>query len=454
VNKEISNIEKEVLDKQHRHWGTTYSKNPDMFGLEPSDPAQKAVEIFKKEGKTKILELGGGQGRDTIFFAQSGFQVYVLDYSETGIEAITQKAQVLGLSQSITPVCHDIRKPLPFKDEFFDGCYSHMLYCMALTNSELEFLSEEIRRILKPRGLNIYTVRHTNDPHYRTGIHRGEDMYEVGGFVVHFFGKEKVKHLAKGRVAIVTGGARGIGKAIALCFAREGADLAIPDIDLEGAQKVAQEIEALGRKAIATQTDISERDQVADLIKRTVDKFGRVDILVNNAGIAKAEPFLETSMENWDNTIKVHLTGTFLCSQMAAREMAKNKWGRILNIASVGGLAGPPFGVAAYSAAKGGIISLTRALATELADHGIRVNAIAPGPIMTELYESIFTEEEAKERARSLPCYRLGKVDDIAQAALYFCSPESDFVTGQILSVDGGFTAIGGYSFETYRRRK
>jgi len=258
----------------------------------------------------------------------------------------------------------------------------------------------------------------------------------------------------KDRVAIVTGAARGIGKAIALCFAREGADLVIPDIDYGGAQKVAQEIENLGRKALATPTDISERDQVEKMIKQTIDRFGRLDILVNNAGIAKTEPFLETSMETWHNTIKVHLTGTFICSQLAAREMVKNRWGRILNIASVGGLAGPPFGIVPYSAAKGGIISLTRALATELADQGIRVNAIAPGPILTELYESIFTEEEARERSRSLPCYRLGKVEDIAQAALYFCSPEADFVTGQVLAVDGGFTAVGGYSFEIYRRRK
>jgi len=188
----------EVLNNQHRHWENMLSNKPDMFGTEPSDPAQKAAELFKKEGRVKILELGGGQGRDTIFFAQNGFQVTVLDYCESGIEAITQKSKGLGVSKSITAACHDARKPLPFDDESFDACYSHMLYCMALTTAELEFLSDEIRRVLKPKGLNIYTVRNTKDPHFQTGIHQGEEIYEIGGFVIHFFDKEKVEHLAKG----------------------------------------------------------------------------------------------------------------------------------------------------------------------------------------------------------------------------------------------------------------
>lgn len=198
MKKEGSKVVKEVLDAQRQHWEDTLSKKPDMFGEHPSDSARKAAELFKKEGKTKILELGGGQGRDTVFFAQNGLRVYVVDYAETGVKAITEKARALGLSQSIAAISHDVRTPLPFDDESFHGCYSHMLYCMALTTSELEFLSDEIRRVLTPGGLNIYTVRHTKDPHYGTGIHRGEDMYEVGGFVVHFFNREKVEHLAKG----------------------------------------------------------------------------------------------------------------------------------------------------------------------------------------------------------------------------------------------------------------
>ena len=196
--KEEKSTVKNVLNGQVQHWENMLSNKPDMFGTEPSDVAQKAAELFKKEGRIKILELGGGQGRDTIFFAQNGFQVYVLDYCESGVETITQKAKESGVSKSITAACHDVRKPLPFDDESFDACYSHMLYCMALTTAELEFLSNEIRRVLKPNGLNIYTVRNTNDPHYRTGVHQGEEIYEIGGFVIHFFSKEKVEHLAKG----------------------------------------------------------------------------------------------------------------------------------------------------------------------------------------------------------------------------------------------------------------
>ena len=189
---------KNMLDAQQQHWNKTYSEEPDFFGEEPSYPAQKAAEVFRAEGKSKILELGAGQGRDTLFFAKKGFQVHALDYSENAVEAISQKAQKLGVSQSITAVRHDIRKPLPFADGSFDACYCHMLYCMALCTSELESLFQEVRRVLKPKGLNIYTVRHTGDAHYRKGIHRGEDVYEVEGFIVHFFSKEKVEHLAKG----------------------------------------------------------------------------------------------------------------------------------------------------------------------------------------------------------------------------------------------------------------
>jgi len=191
-------VEKDRWEAQHSHWEKTFSENPEMFGTEPSDPARKAAEIFKKGGLTRILELGSGQGRDTLFLARNGFQVYALDYSTKGLEAIVKKAQELGLQEYIKTKVHDVRNPLPFVDECFDGCFSHMLYCMALTTAELQFLSGEIRRVLRPRGINIYTVRHTGDPHYQTGIHRGEDMYEREGFIVHFFSKGKVELLAEG----------------------------------------------------------------------------------------------------------------------------------------------------------------------------------------------------------------------------------------------------------------
>ena len=198
MKKACSEQVRKVLDAQQPHWEEAYSEEPDFFGEEPSFSAQKALGHFKKEHKSNILELGAGQGRDTLFFANNGFQVHALDYSENATEAINQKARRLGLTQYIAASRHDVRKPLPFGNGSFDGCYSHMLYSMALTARELEFLFQEVRRVLKPDGLNIYTVRHTGDVHYKKGRHRCEDIYEFDGFAVHFFSREKVAHLAKG----------------------------------------------------------------------------------------------------------------------------------------------------------------------------------------------------------------------------------------------------------------
>lgn len=190
--------DKEVLNKQNPHWDRTYSGTPSMFGEEPSEPGKKAVDIFRAKGNATILELGAGQGRDTLFFARSGFRVHALDYSDAGVAAINEKSKALGLSNLVTPLCHDVRQPLPFDDESIDACYSHMLFCMALTTAELEFLANEVRRVLKPGGICMYTVRHTGDAHYGKGIHRGEDMYEVGGFIVHFFSRDQVLRMGKG----------------------------------------------------------------------------------------------------------------------------------------------------------------------------------------------------------------------------------------------------------------
>ncbi len=189
---------KGLLDAQRHQWQEAFSETPDMFGAASSRPARAAVELFQREGTKRILELGGGQGRDTLYFAENGFQVDVLDYAEAGIRAIAEKARETGLSERIAIRRHDVREPLPFADETFDACYSHMLYCMALTTSELGLLFRESRRVLRQNGLQVYTVRHTGDAHYGTGIHRGDDMYEVGGFIVHFFSRRKVEQLADG----------------------------------------------------------------------------------------------------------------------------------------------------------------------------------------------------------------------------------------------------------------
>ena len=169
-----------------------------MFGESPSYAAIKAAEKFKEKNVKNIIELGAGQGRDTLFFAKKKFNINSLDYSQSGINNIIKKTEKQNLSKLVVPKCHDIRKSLPYKNETFDACFSHILYCMAFTSKEIENLSMELFRILKPNGINIFTVRHTEDADYKTGIHRGEDLYESGGFIVHFFSKEKIKKLNYG----------------------------------------------------------------------------------------------------------------------------------------------------------------------------------------------------------------------------------------------------------------
>lgn len=198
ITESETSMEKDIINKQQPHWETVFESTCSRFGDDPSYPARKAATIFEKEGKNKILELGCGQGRDTCFFVSKGFHVYSLDYTESGLKTVREKIGNMGLSDSVTTIKHDVRNPLPFENETFDACYSHMLYCMALTTEDLEFLTNEITRVLKPGGLNIYTARHIGDAQYRTGIPRGEDMYEIaGGFIVHFFSREKVEQLAE-----------------------------------------------------------------------------------------------------------------------------------------------------------------------------------------------------------------------------------------------------------------
>lgn len=191
-------MKKDELDQQQLHWDRAYTAEMDFFGDEPSDAARRAAERFLEAGCSLLLELGAGQGRDTLYFASLGFSVYALEYSESGLWGIIDKGVKTDLGEMITPVFHDLRKPLPFQDASLDGCFSHMLYCMAFSRAELEFLNGEINRVLKPGGLNIYTVRHKGDAHYGKGTHIGEDLYEFNGFIVHYFDRAMVDHLAEG----------------------------------------------------------------------------------------------------------------------------------------------------------------------------------------------------------------------------------------------------------------
>ena len=169
-----------------------------MFGLDPSLSAKKSLELFKEKNIHKIVEIGAGLGRDTLFFAKNLIHTTALDYSPSGIDIINQKTKKNNLSNYISTKLFDLRQKLPFEDNSIEACYSHMLYCMALTTSDLKKLNNEILRILKPGGINIYTVRHTGDGDFQNGIHIGEDLYENDGFIVHFFSKDKINQLSQG----------------------------------------------------------------------------------------------------------------------------------------------------------------------------------------------------------------------------------------------------------------
>jgi 3-oxoacyl-[acyl-carrier protein] reductase len=238
------------------------------------------------------------------------------------------------------------------------------------------------------------------------------------------------------KVALVTGGAQGIGRQICISFAREGADIVVGDVNLEQAMKTKQEIEALGRNAEAVKLDVTNYSEVQNTVNKILDKFKKIDILINNAGITRDNLILKMSVEEWEAVIRVNLTGTFHCTKAVSRVMLKQRAGKIINIASIIGLIGNP-GQANYSASKAGIIALTKTTARELASRNINVNAVAPGFIQTQMTESLPEDIKAKMLTQ-IPMARFGNPEDVANVCLFLASGESDYVTGQTIVVDGG----------------
>jgi 3-oxoacyl-[acyl-carrier protein] reductase len=240
----------------------------------------------------------------------------------------------------------------------------------------------------------------------------------------------------KGKVALVTGAAQGIGKAVGLLLARNGANIVVSDINLEKAEETAKEIESIGRNAMAVKVDVANLSDVERMVAAVLEKFDKIDILVNNAGITRDKLILRMTEEDWDVVLNVNLKGTFNCTKAVIRHMAKQRSGKIVSIASVVGEMGNA-GQVNYSASKAGVIGLTKTIAREFAQRGINVNAIAPGYIETPMTE-VLPEKVKEELRRLIPMERLGKPEDVAEAALFLVSEESNYITGHVLNVNGG----------------
>lgn len=248
----------------------------------------------------------------------------------------------------------------------------------------------------------------------------------------------------KNKVAIITGARRGMGRTHALKMAQEGVKVVVSDISEEDCQKVVDEIKKAGGQGLALKCDVSKKEEIEGLVKKTVDKFGKVDILVNNAGIAEFKPFLELTEEEWDRTLDINLKGYFLCAQAAAKEMAKQKSGVIVNIASVAmGQVGVGFpNVVHYCASKGGIVAMTEALALELAPLGIRINVVCPGMIETPMIDPIKQDPKMIEGLMSrIPLRRFGNPEEVSDLVLFLASNASSYMTGSAVVIDGGWLA-------------
>jgi len=248
----------------------------------------------------------------------------------------------------------------------------------------------------------------------------------------------------KNKVALITGARRGMGRAHALALAKQGAKIIVTDIGKRECDPVVEEIQNMGSEAVCFKMDVSQKSEVDAVFDEAVRTFGRLDILVNNAGIYFPKSALELTEGEWDKMIDINLKGQFLCAQRAAREMAKNKWGRIINIASIasGGVGVGIEGAAHYTASKGGIIGMTETLAIEFAPLGINVNVIAPGAIDTPMLSAAdIPEKELRAMLQAIPLKRVGRPEEVSAAVVFLASEEASYITGTTLYVDGGWLA-------------
>lgn len=244
------------------------------------------------------------------------------------------------------------------------------------------------------------------------------------------------------RVALVTGAARGIGKAIALTLARQGADIVGTARNMPDLKRVEEEVQALGRRAFSITGDIARKSDVDDIVSQAIATFGKIDILVCNAGVTRFAPFLEMTEEDWDTVIDVDLKGTFLCCQAVAKHMVNRKYGKIINISSLSGLGARNPNMANYAASKAGVNNMSRVMALALGEHGINVNVVAPGVIRTEMGLTRRTPEELEAYYQlyqgQTAIGRVGEPEDIANVVSFLASDDSSFITGQVIVSDGG----------------
>lgn len=240
----------------------------------------------------------------------------------------------------------------------------------------------------------------------------------------------------EGKVALITGGAQGIGRAIALILARQGARVVISDVNLEKAQETCREIESAGGQALAIEGNVADAKAAENMVERAVEKFGALDILVNNAGITRDGVLLRMKEEDWDSVMAVNLKGAFQCTRAALRFFLKRKAGKIVNIASVTGEMGNA-GQSNYAASKAGLIGFTKSVAREYASRNIQVNAVAPGFIDTAMTQAI-PQRDRDSLIKQIPMERLGTPEDVAEAVLFLASSAADYITGQVLNVNGG----------------